>query len=108
MACLLSANETSGVKKLLLPWVLLLPFQVVEAEPTAASVCESRDLTFDSKEITCSIPASPGKSLPRLVVKFSGGHDDTMASMAVQVNGEPFTCGAGSKLRLMGEDGDVS
>ena len=31
-----------------------------------------------------------------------------MASMQLQLDGAPLTCEAGSKVRLMGEDGEVS
>ena len=97
-----------------LAWLTLMMVQVplLAAEPaaipSASQPCESHDLTFDSKEIGCSLRTfSPGERL-RLTVNFSGGHDDTMASMAVYIDDQVLVCDVGSKLRLMGEDGDVS
>ena len=74
----------------------------------AKASCESQALTFDSKEIKCSLRASDDKQHFRLTVNFSGGHDDTSAAMTVSLNGEPLACEPGSKTRLMAEDGDVS
>ncbi len=69
--------------------------------------CESRSPTFDSREITCFLPASGGGRF-RLRVDFSGGHDDTMAAMSLSLGGVALACEPGSKTRLMGEDGDVN
>ena len=72
-----------------------------------ASPCESETTSFDTRAVTCSIPAG-GLQRYHLQVNFSGGHDDTMASMIPRLDGVSLKCEEGSKVRLMGEDGDVS
>ncbi len=69
--------------------------------------CESQATSFDSHALKCSIPAGVSHRY-RLEVNFSGGHDDTMASMTARLDGVALHCDDGSKMRLMGEDGDVS
>jgi len=44
----------------------------------------------------------------RFEASFSGGHDDTVASMKLSVDGLPLACDTGGNTPLMGEDGDVS
>src|SRR5258706_9139397 len=84
-----------------------------DVKPTAVTgsnklQCESRSPGGDFRDISCPLdPASAPKHL-RFKVDFSGGHDDTMASMALSVDGAPLACEQGSKTQLMGEDGDVS
>ncbi len=59
-------------------------------------------------DISCPLTASGTSQHFRFKANFSGGHDDTMASMTPTLGGMPLTCEPGSKTRLMGEDGDVS
>ena len=56
------------------------------------------------------MPAGCLRSLQqfRFKANFTGGHDDTMASMTATLNGGPLTCGEGSTTSLQGEEGDVS
>lgn len=44
----------------------------------------------------------------RFKAHFSGGHDDTKASMSASIDGDSVECEPGSKTRLFGEEGDVS
>jgi len=97
------------------PFLALLLLQgngtAAQAEPAREPGklrCESREPTFDSREITCPLRVSESRQRFRLKVNFSGGHDDTSAAMAVSLDGRPLACEDGSKTRLMGEDGDVS
>jgi hypothetical protein len=70
--------------------------------------CESQSSGGDFVEFTCPLaPTSPAK-VWRFKADFSGGHDDTSASMTLTLDGAPLECEAGSKTRLFGEDGDVS
>ena len=79
------------------------------ALPSAAKpVCESQAPGYDSLLIQCPITASARPMRLRLKVNFSGGHDDTMASMTTSLDDTPLVCDKGSKTSLMGEDGDVS
>lgn len=70
--------------------------------------CESRAPGGDTRDIEC--PLNPTGTRQRFGFKtnFSGGHDDTTASMTATLDGLPLACEEGSKTSLMGEDGDVS
>jgi len=59
----------------------------------------------DIRVLTCRLTAGRAH---RLAVNFSGGHDDTSAAMSATLDGQATDCEPGSKLRLFGEDGDVS
>jgi hypothetical protein len=70
--------------------------------------CESPPPPGNLREIRC--PITMHRSIQRFhfKVNFSGGHDDTSASIVPRMNDGPFTCDKDSKLSLFGEDGDVS
>jgi hypothetical protein len=70
--------------------------------------CQEHKLFGDERRFECAVESAPGGTPPRFVALFSGGHDDTMASLKVQADGADSACGAGSKPELMGEDGNVS
>ncbi len=70
--------------------------------------CESRAPGYDSMEVKCPLEPSAAAQRYRFKVNFSGGHDDTKASIAPALNGAPLVCGEGSKTSLFGEDGEVS
>jgi hypothetical protein len=60
------------------------------------------------REITCRIPsATLGKPL-RFRARFTGGHDDTEASMELALDARPLQCDPGSKTELKFEDGDIA
>jgi hypothetical protein len=75
------------------------------AENTA---CESQWPGGDFVQFNCPLPARGAKQLWRFKADFSGGHDDTSASMTLTLDDAPLECEAGSKTHLFGEDGDVS
>ena len=79
----------------------------VNAAPAQGN-CESRAVAGDTRDISCPLNASG--TLQRFCFKasFSGGHDDTVASMTPSLDGVPLACEEGSKTSLMGEDGDVN
>lgn len=70
--------------------------------------CESRSPGGDFRNISCPLNVSSTPQRFRFKVDFSGGHDDTMASMTLSLDGAPLACEQGSKTQLMGEDGDIS
>jgi hypothetical protein len=76
--------------------------------PDRNAACDSQSPGNDALQVSCPLN-SPGAT-PRFRFKanFSGGHDDTMASMTTTLDGAPLACDPGSKTSLMGEDGDVS
>lgn len=80
------------------------------ASAQAAEVaCESSTLGGDLFDVRCPLPAEPAPQRYRYEVHFSGGHDDTKASLSPALDGSPIACDpARSKLRLFGEEGDVS
>lgn len=75
---------------------------------TEAAACQEHKLFGDERRFECSAEAKAGDKPPRLVMLFSGSHDDTMASLKLQADGRDIACGAGSKTETMGEDGRVS
>jgi hypothetical protein len=77
------------------------------AAPAPAVPCVAQPSAGDLKNVSCRLPAATTTGRFRFKADFSGGHDDTMASIALTLNGEPLECAPGSKTRLMGEDGDV-
>ncbi|MDH0864424.1 hypothetical protein [Mitsuaria sp. GD03876] len=92
------------------------PFTAQAAnEPTStaavsikASACQETDRMMDWREITCALPADAKLDRFSFRAMFTGGHDDTSASIVPELDGQPFACGPGSKLSLFGEDGNVS
>ncbi|WP_431101594.1 hypothetical protein [Roseateles noduli] len=73
-----------------------------------AAACVETDRMMDWREITCTLPAGAAPKRFSFRAMFTGGHDDTSASIAPELDGQPFACGEGSKLSLFGEDGNVS
>ena len=69
--------------------------------------CSVQSPAPDIRRIECAIERHDPPGI-KLTANFSGGHDDTMASLTATLNGAPMTCAPGSKTSLMGEDGDVS
>ena len=61
-----------------------------------------------SRQVECRLDGSEGAASYRFLARFSGGHDDTVASLEAALDGAPDACGPGSKTYLVGEDGDVS
>ena len=77
-----------------------------EPTPAGASACTAvNPFGGDMRVVTCRLPA--GRAF-RFTASFSGGHDDTSASLAATLDGQSTGCDADSKMRLFGEDGDVS
>ncbi len=77
------------------------------ASPNKAQ-CESKSPGGDFRDISCPLDVASTPQRFRFKADFSGGHDDTMASMVLSIDGAPLACEQGSKTYLMGEDGDVS
>jgi hypothetical protein len=91
--------------------MLLLAVTAVTAGPAAAAealTCEPLSVAWDRHEYRCPLTADGNERRLRFKADFSGGHDDTEASMALTLDGAPLACDPGSKTRLFGEDGDVS
>lgn len=74
---------------------------------TPASACRVVGQTFDSKDVQCLLPRTEPAGRHEFVARFSGGHDDTQASILTSLDGQPLACEPGSKKELMGEDGNV-
>ncbi|RZI60851.1 MAG: hypothetical protein EOP37_10205 [Rubrivivax sp.] len=73
-----------------------------------AASCAETDRMMDWREITCTVPSGVAPKRFSFRAMLTGGHDDTSASIAPELDGRPFACGEGSKLSLFGEDGNVS
>jgi hypothetical protein len=91
----------------------LAPMAAAEPESTAATPaglpsCTTRAENFKQNVVTCSLSGTGKTQRFRFQANFSGGHDDTEASMVPRLDGKDLSCDDGSKLYLFGEDGDVS
>ena len=74
--------------------------------PIAAPECSAVNPSGgDIRVVTCRFPAGRPH---RFTARFGGGHDDTSASLTASLDGQATECDADSKMRLFGEDGDVS
>jgi hypothetical protein len=71
-------------------------------------VCESQSPGGDFVQFSCPLRTVGIAQQWRFEAFFSGGHDDTSASMSLTLDGAPLDCEEGSKTRLFAEDGDVS
>jgi hypothetical protein len=95
---------------LMLSMLQTLPAAAAESAAPAdlgKTHCESRSVANDLQEVECQLKdAGPARHFT-FSAQFSGGHDDTLASMTPSLNGQPLACLGGSKTRLMGEDGEV-
>lgn len=78
------------------------------ADTPVAMPCETASTGGDVLDLRCPLPATGAARQYRLTAHFSGGHDDTQASIRPLPGGAPPPCSADSKLSLFGEDGDVS
>lgn len=59
-------------------------------------------------QVQCALGEEHASRKFKFEVRFSGGHDDTRASLSGTLNGKPLACDEGSKPELEGEFGDVS
>lgn len=100
-ACGLSANFSTSARA-------QTPSAAIPGTSLKAAACVETDRMMDWREITCALPAGASPKRFSFRAMFTGGHDDTSASIAPELDGQPFACGEGSKLSLFGEDGKVS
>ena len=77
-----------------------------EAQPKLH--CDSPTTAGETRDVICPLNTSGALQRFRFKANFSGGHDDTMASMQATLDAAPLDCEKGSKTSLMGEDGEVS
>jgi hypothetical protein len=92
-------------------WLDVMLLFALTAGPACAAeslTCDTQAVAWNRREFRCPLTADGNERRLRFKVDFSGGHDDTEASMALTLDGEALTCKQGSKTSLFGEDGDVS
>jgi hypothetical protein len=92
-------------------WVdVMLMLAVTTGSACAAEVltCDTQSVGWDRHEYRCPLTANGTEQRLRFKADFSGGHDDTEASMVMTLDGVPLACSKGSKTSLFGEDGDIS
>lgn len=87
--------------------LLVLPFAAVFADDSSAPMCRTIEQTFNSLEVACALPATHQARAIEFIARFSGGHDDTLVTIAPRVGEHGSPCDDGSKLRSFGEDGDI-
>lgn len=96
------------MRRLTPPLLLLcLPFVGADAGDSPYVPCRTIEKTFNSLEVACPMPASPKPHAVEFVARFSGGHDDTLVTIAPRIGELSTPCDEGSKLRSFGEDGDI-
>lgn len=87
---------------------LFLPAEAAGSPGKGALACSFQTPGGDLRVFTCPFEGTGTTQAYRFSARFSGGHDDTSASMSLTLNGSPQLCETGSKTHLFGEDGDVS
>jgi hypothetical protein len=86
---------------------LLTPAAAAERADRSGD-CASTGGSSGSRQVECRFDRAEGATSYRFLARFSGGHDDTVASLEAALDGAPDACGPDSKTYLVGEDGDVS
>lgn len=71
-----------------------------------AGACEVRNLTHRSAEVVCPIEGSEA-GYATLEVMFGGFHDDSIASMELDLDGKTLACAPEDRTARSGEDGDT-
>jgi hypothetical protein len=92
-------------------WANVMCLLAMTAGSAAAAevlTCDTQSAGWDRHEYRCPLTANGNEQRLRFKADFSGGHDDTEASIAFTMDGMPLSCSQGSKTRLFGEDGDIS
>jgi hypothetical protein len=95
-------------------WRAWVPAMLILAVPAGSAcaaevlTCDTQSAGWDRHEYRCPLTASGAEQRLRFKADFSGGHDDTAASIAFTLDGAPLACNQGSKTSLFGEDGDIS
>jgi hypothetical protein len=92
-------------------WVNVMWLMAVTTGSACAAevlTCDTQSASWDRHEYRCPLTANGAEQRLRFKADFSGGHDDTEASIAFTLDGAPLACSPGSKTSLFGEDGDVS
>jgi hypothetical protein len=92
-------------------WANVMCLLAVTAGSSAAAevlTCDTQSAGWDRHEYRCPLTANGTEQRLRFKADFSGGHDDTEASIAFTLDGAPLACSQGSKTNLFGEDGDIS
>ena len=62
----------------------------------------------DRRDVTCIFTASGNTQHASFGIRFLGSHDDTQLSMTPALNGQPLTCGPGSRTSSRFEDGEIT
>jgi hypothetical protein len=78
----------------------------VHAQPKPE--CAWTTLGGDHRDFKCPLVATGKTQRFRFKTMYSGGHDDTRAQMEMLLDGKPLSCAEGSKIKLFGEDGNIS
>lgn len=88
--------------------ITTLPSQAAETlEKTKAIECK-KTLRPGSKHLfACPLPTFTSAQQAHVKVELSGGHDDSLATLALQHNGKTLSCAQGNKTESEGEDGDI-
>jgi hypothetical protein len=81
-----------------------------ETQPKAAAqpACESQTNGGDMIDFQCPLSTATPTRRFHFKANFSGGHDDTSASMTATLNGTSLACDEGSKTKLFAEEGNIS
>lgn len=70
--------------------------------------CTTHTTGGDALDVECLLDAAQTLRRFHFKVNFSGGHDDTRASIKPTLDGAPLACEGGGKTSLLGEEGDIS
>lgn len=78
------------------------------AQGSAAIACDATTTAANAITFACAIAAAGDPRRYRFVSRFSGVHDDSMASVIVLLDGEQIGCAPGSKPGISGEEGEAT
>lgn len=91
---------------LVVAMVLGVPSQVLAQ--TGSSPCQMEVLPGDRHEFSCDVGAFAAGRTMRFGVLLSGGHDDSLSSLAVRLGAVELPCDKDSKTSSEGEYGDIN
>jgi hypothetical protein len=76
------------------------------AAPTSHAACTVQEPTDQSRRVLCTIDDGANLRFIRLEARFDGFHDDSLATLSLELDGTELPCSAQDRVELSGESGD--
>jgi hypothetical protein len=97
--------KTQFIPLLFVAAISALPGQ---SHADSAVTCERELRPGDRHIFTCPLQSFSSAQTARFSVELSGGHDDSLSTLALRHGDKDLTCAEGSKTLSEGEDGDIT